>query len=227
MAARSAPVDPAQSGRLGYRLGMADSRPGSDPSSTYVGEDWAGRRVEAQAFEDVQFLDCDLSEIATVGAVFAQCAFRGVRFNASTHTDTAFTNCTFSRCSFFDARFIRTKLVGSGFDACRFDLLRVEAGDWSYLSAPGADLTGADLRGVRMREADLSGAKCAGARLRNLDLSGAWLRGADLTGTDLRGSDLSSLDPREVTLARAIVDTRQVVQLALTLGLDVREAEDD
>jgi fluoroquinolone resistance protein len=70
----------------------------------------------------------------------------------------------------------------------------------------------------------MTGAKCQGAVLREVDLSGARLRGADFTGCDLRGSDLSALEPESMELAGAIITADQAVQVAIALGLDVREA---
>ena len=42
---------------------------------------------------------------------------------------------------------------------------------------------------------------------------------------DLRGSDLSSLDPSSVRLLGAVVDLRQAVGIAVSLGLEVRSDE--
>lgn len=173
-------------------------------------------------FRRVTFVDVDMSEALTRGAVFEECTFRGVRLNASRHHASAFLNCTFTRCSLFDASFTGCKALGSTFDACRFDILRIDGGDWSYVTLAKADLSSADIRGVRMREADLAGARCDGAALRDVDLSGATLDHASFAGTDLRGSDLSALDPRTAEVGGAVVDLRQAVVLAENLGLDVR-----
>jgi fluoroquinolone resistance protein len=75
-----------------------------------------------------------------------------------------------------------------------------------------------------MRETDLTDAKCEGTTFRDCDLSGAVLRGADLARADLRGSDISSLDPTETAVRHAIITGDQAVMLAMTLGLDVRDA---
>lgn len=173
--------------------------------------------------ENVLFVDVDMTEAGGVGAVFTDCTFRGVRFNASAHTDAAFLNCTFVRCGFFDASFAGCKLIGSMFDACTHDLLKVKGGDWSFTGLPGADLSRASFTDVRMRDADLTGARCAGAEMRGVDLSGSSLHNADFSGCDLRGSDLSAMDPLTVELRRAVIDPYQAVVLAAALGLDVRD----
>lgn len=184
--------------------------------------DWDGQDLARQQHSRVAFVDVDLTDTASHGAVFSECTFRDCRLNASRHTDTAFVNCTFVRCSFFDAHFDGCKLVGSMFDRCTFGPLHVERGDWSFVGLPGADLRRARFRGVRMREADLTGARFEGARLIDVDLSGAWLHGANLSGCDLRGSDLSALDPTNAELRGAVVGLDQAIVLATNLGLDVR-----
>jgi fluoroquinolone resistance protein len=64
-------------------------------------------------------------------AVFTECVFRGVRFNASVHRDAAFLNCTFAGCKLFDTRFVDCKLQGSMFDRCSHDLMSVTGINWS------------------------------------------------------------------------------------------------
>ena len=203
---------------------MPRSDEGSDasPRTRVVGEDWYGRDLTGAEYRRVGFVDVDLTEATGHGAVFEDCTFAGVRFNASVHTEAAFVGCRFTRCSFFDARFERSKLVGSTFDGCEFDVLRVEGGNWSFVTLTSADLRSARITGTRMREADLGRANLAGATLRDCDLSGAFWEGADLSGADLRGSDLSSIDPLTVTLRGALVGIDQAVVVAEALGLDVR-----
>jgi uncharacterized protein YjbI with pentapeptide repeats len=92
------------------------------------------------------------------------------------------------------------------------------------------DLSGADLRrvsitGVRMRETDLTKTRLEHATVRDNDLTGAWMQLTNFTSADLRGSDLSTLDPSVVTLAKAVIDVSQSIQLATALGLDVRPDE--
>ena len=185
-------------------------------------EDYDGSDLSGWEVTGTTYVDLDMTEVGNDGGVFTDCAFRGVRFNASLHSSAAYLNCTFVRCAFFDATFTGCKLVGSRFDGCTFGVTRVEGGDWSFVSLARADLRGVVVRGVRMREADLTSARLEGAELRDCDLSGAWLLGAHLSGCDLRGSDLSALDPREAEVRGALVTYAQAVTLAESMGLDVR-----
>lgn len=197
----------------------------ADPISTTSEvrhEDWGGRELLQETFTGVAFVEVDMSEVVTDGAVFDTCTFRGVRFNVSEHRSSAFVNCTFTRCSFFDATFSGCKLVGSTFEACSLDLLKVEGGDWSFVGLARANLGSARFRDVRMREADLSGIRAVNGTLCGLDLSGVSLTKADLSGCDLRGSDLSTVDPSAVQLKGAIITYEQAVVVVLAQGLDVR-----
>jgi fluoroquinolone resistance protein len=198
------------------------TEPGPPPDSEVRDEDWGGRELLRQTYTRVAFIDVDLSEVVSEGAVFDECTFRGVRFNVSQHRSTAFLNCAFTRCSFFDTTFSGCKAVGSKFQACSFDLVKVDGGDWSFVGLRGADLGSACFVDVRMREADLSGVRAVNGVLTGVDLSGSDVSEADLTGCDLRGSDLSAIDPASVRLQGAVITGDQAVLLAFALGMDVR-----
>lgn len=185
-------------------------------------ESWDRRDLSGQVFSRVAFTDMDMTEVTSTGAAFDGCTFREVELNASVHTDTAFTNCTFTRCSFFDATFNGCKLMGSLFDRCRYGVLKVNGGDWSFVGLPGANLSSCSFQAVRMREADLTGARFEGAQVNGVDLSGAWMHSAKMSRCDLRGSDLSALDPLTTEIAHAVIDVDQAVVIAEALGLDVR-----
>ena len=203
---------------------MADRRAGAPApptTSTFDAAAWRDAPFSGTRHDAVLFAGTDLSDQTVRGASFTDCTFRDVRFNASTHVDSAFTNCTFAGCTFFDTRFTRCKLVGSVFDRCTYDLLVVEAGDWSLVQLPGADLRKATFTGVRLREADLTGARFDGATVRDVDLSGTWLHRSSFIGADLRGSDLSSLDPLNVDVHDARIDIEQAVVIAEAIGLKV------
>src|SRR6185437_16722330 len=115
------------------------------------GEDWYARDLVKDEYTQVAFLDVDMTELSSTGAVFTDCTFTNVRFNVSKHTESAFVNCTFSRCNFFDASFIRCKLTGSVFDGCSFDLMDVDGGNWSFVGLTSAKLSGTTFHGVRLR----------------------------------------------------------------------------
>ena len=190
-------------------------------TSRRVDEDWYARELGEDVFSRVEFVDCDLTEVSSVGTTFSECAFRNVAFNVSRHSVSSFVNCTFTRCNFFDAAFVGCKVLGSAFDRCDFRLTRIDGGNWSLVRMRGAALSTAVFTGVRMIEADLSSALIQNGTLRDCDLKGTDWHGANLSGADLRGSDLSSLDPAVVQLKGALVTGQQAVVVAQLLGLVV------
>ncbi|PUB22181.1 uncharacterized protein YjbI with pentapeptide repeats [Promicromonospora sp. AC04] len=189
---------------------------------TVTREDWYSRDLSGEDHMATLFADVDMTEASGTGATFDSCVFRGVRFNSAHFTEFAFTSCVFDSCVFFDAKLERCKLVGSQFSDCRFDLLKVDGGNWSFTNLHRAGLAGTQFERVRLREADLGAITAAGVMLVGCDLSGADLDQADLTNADLRGSDLSTLDPLAATLTGAVVSEAQAVTLAEALGVVVR-----
>lgn len=203
---------------------MADrvhGRPPPPTTATFDAAAWGDASFSGTRHDAVLFAGIDLSDIDEHGATFIDCTFRDVRFSASIHTDAAFTNCTFVTCRFFETRFVRCKLVGSMFDQCTYALLVVEGGDWSLVGMPGADLRKASFTRVKLREADLTGTRFDKATIRDADLSAALLHKASFHGADLRGSDLSAVDPLNVDVRDARIDSDQATVIAEALGLKV------
>ncbi|GAB4059715.1 pentapeptide repeat-containing protein [Catellatospora paridis] len=189
--------------------------------ASFSGEDWYGDELEDRHFLRCTFRDVDMTELSSRNAVFEECVFGNVKFNASRHADSAFLRCSFLRCNLFEAEFTGCKLTGSVFEQCTLRPLRVIGGDWSFVNLSDADLRGVTFSGVRMREADLTSALCDGATISAVDLSGAHLTRAKLNRCDLRGSDLTALHPNEVELRDAVIDPAQAVVIAQSLGLRI------
>ena len=194
---------------------MAETHTDAD----FRGVDWSGRDLAGDRFERCTFHDADLLELATEQVVFEECDFSGARLNASDHVSTAFLRCRFRRTSLFDARLAGCKLVGSVFEGpCVLKPLRVEGGDWSYVTLRGQDLSGLNLSGVRLREADLSMADLSGTVLRGCDLGHARFDEATTAGVDLRDADVEAVDLRSWDLTGVRLDLAQAVQLAGLYG---------
>lgn len=189
---------------------------------TFRGDDWYGEDLVDRHYLRCTFSDVDLTEATSRGSVFEECTFHNVRLNASRHVDSAFLRCVFKRCNLFEAEFTGCKLVGSSFHQSQLRPLRIIGGDWSFVALPGADLRGALITGVRMRETDLTGANCAEAVITDTDLSGAQLHSANLVRADLRGSDLTGLDPTVTAVRDAIINAAQAVIVAQAIGLQIR-----
>jgi hypothetical protein len=67
----------------------------------------------------------------------------------------------------------------------------------------GADLLGVNLRNADLRDANLNGADLIGANLRGADLRDANLNGADLSNANLKGANLRNADLRDANLYAA------------------------
>jgi len=187
--------------------------------ANYRGADWGGRDLAGQRFEHCDFHDADLVELETEGVVFEECDFSGARLNASSHRSTAFLRCRFRRTSLFDAQLVGCKLTGSVFEGpCTLRPLRVDGGDWSYVSLRGQDLAGLDLTGVRLQEADLSQADLRKTVLRGADLGHARFDEAKTAGSDLREATLTAVDLRSWDLTGVRLDLALAVQLAESYG---------
>lgn len=98
---------------------------------------------------------------------------------------------------------------GVNWSYCTMDGLSLSRGsDLSGLRAVNASFRGADLGGVRLRDATLayanfSDASLARANLRGADLEGAVLQGADLRGAALREARLNHADLRDARIEGA------------------------
>ena len=186
-----------------------------------IDEDWYGRELRG-AFVRCRFVDVDMSEVVTEGALFEGCTFTGVRLNASVHRASAFTNCRVERSTLFGATFAGCKLTGTAFVRTDLSPVTVEGGSWAFTSLRGASVKGSRFTRVSLREADLAHLGGEDLVLTDADLTGADLTGAHLARADLRGSLLGSLDPRVIDVRGAVVDVAQALHLAGNLGLDVR-----
>ncbi|MCA1407735.1 pentapeptide repeat-containing protein [Ensifer sp. IC3342] len=189
---------------------MAERRYGEAPpktDTTLGGADWYGRQIERERHENTLFVDLDLTEAQTIGAVFHECTFRRARFNAWSHQASAFVNCTLRLL-----QVLRQPLYGVQVRRQHVQCLRIRPdagfGRRLVLYRPAG-------RGARPR-------LLQGHRLGEADLTGAWLHGADFIVCDLRGSDLSAIEPENVRLKEAIITTDQTIIIAEALGLDVR-----
>src|SRR5690606_39240725 len=111
-------------GRQGERMGTANE-PGvhggtegkgtqeqaTHEDETFSGADWYGEEIIDRTYGRCTLWNVDLTEAISRGALFEECTFHNVRFNASEHTDSAFLRCVFRACNLFEARFTGCKLT--------------------------------------------------------------------------------------------------------------------
>lgn len=128
---------------------------------------------------------------------FVRCSLRDVDWTEATSRGATFTECSFS-----GVRLNASRHVNSAFTRCVFTrCLLVDA-----------TFTGCKLVGSTFTECEL----------RPLCVDGGEWSFVSLARADLRGSDLSALDPTAVDPTGAVIDPQQALQLAATLGFQVR-----
>jgi fluoroquinolone resistance protein len=170
----------------------------------FVGEDWYARELGATQFIECIFIDCDLTEVATEGAVFDRCQFRGVALNASVHDTTRFDNYC--------------KLTGSIFSNTALRPLTVDGGLLNWVNFFGADLRGVNFDGVNLEETDFGEARLEKASFRGADLTRATLRASVLDGADFRGAILDGVQLGGLSWRGVRIDQRLALQIAESLG---------
>lgn len=196
------------------------SMAGSDEVQS--GLDWYAVTSEREDYGGVRFVDCDFTEMRSEGSIFSGCVFRNVRFNVSTHVNSAFDNCRFEHCNFFDATFEGCKFTGSVFTGSSLKPVRVEGGNWSFVSLAGADLQRSAFSQVNFTEADFSRTDLRNTELRDCRLANISWSGARLRGADLRGSTLEGIEAEDFNVRGAVVDVAQALAIAEAHGAVIR-----
>lgn len=186
------------------------------------GLDWYAVRSEREDHSGARFVDCDFTEMHSEGSIFSGCVFRNVRFNVSAHVNSAFDNCRFEHCNFFDAVFEGCKFTGSVFTGSSLKPVRVEGGNWSFVSLAGADLQRSAFSQVNFTEADLSNTDLRHSELRDCRLVNVAWSGARLSRADLRGSALEGIEAEDFNVRGAVVDVAQALTIAEAHGAVIR-----
>lgn len=207
----------------------------------------SNERIDADRFTgarvaNTHFRNCDFSGADLTGAAFVNCVFydadtqAGCRFNGAQLKEASFRQCDLSMCGFAFAKALGLEIAecraqGADFSNASF-MNQITARTWfcsAFITQSNlsyADFSGATLEKCELWENRWVGANVAGANFNGSDLSGGdfssldW-RSADFTHCDLTGSELGDLDLRMVDLEGASLDTLQVAQLMLRMGITV------
>ncbi|MGX9721446.1 Qnr family pentapeptide repeat protein [Stenotrophomonas acidaminiphila] len=191
---------------------------------------------------NTHFRNCDFSAADLSGAEFVNCVFydadtqAGCRFNGAQLKEARFRQCDLSLCVFAFAKGLGLEIIecrAQGADFSNASFMNQITARTGFCSAiiRQSNLSYADFSGVTLEKCELPdnrwvGANVAGASFSGSDLSGGdfssldW-RSADFTHCDLTGSELGELDLRVVDLQGASLDTLQVAQLMLRMGITV------
>jgi len=183
--------------------------------------------------------------------LFADCALRG-----QSADNLAFDQVLFQRASLTRSRLLRTKISDTKLEASDLSETILQKGRWNRVECVGCRLTGFQLldyvcQDVLFKECSMEGVMFRMGRFRSvrfekcnlrrslfdtMDLAGTLFLGCDLTGADLLGSTLEGVDFRGSGLADLHVEGRQLqgttidplqaIQVALLLGVTIKEIGD-
>ena len=138
-------------------------------------------------------------------------------------------NGSWQSCSMFRAEIAGCRLTGIDISASSFQEVLIRDTSLELANFRFSRFKNVCFENCLLREADFQGADLQGVRFRNCDLRMAQMSSARLGGTDFRGSQLDGLYIAPENLRGAIIDTTQLMTLALSLtqafGIVVRDAD--
>lgn len=199
--------------------------------------EWAGLEAWARE-EEADISGCRLTGITEPGADLSRLTFRGVRWERC-----RLNEAEAERAAFIDAEFVGCDLSGANFDAAFFQRCRFtdckgvgallpgarlqhvtwDGGDWRY-----AVLDTAQGKGIRLTRCDFSGSSLSEMRVTGWELEEAELIGVNFSHTFLSGVDLTQCRLEGIRIAGgelkgAVVTPYQAAELALLLGVVIRQ----
>jgi uncharacterized protein YjbI with pentapeptide repeats len=139
------------------------------------------------------------------------------------------SNGAWQSCSMFRTEIAGCRLTGIDLSASSFQEVLISDTSLELANFRFSRFKNVCFENCLLREADFQGADLQGVRFRNCDMRRAQLSSARLEGTDFRGSELEGLIVAPEHLRGAIIDTAQLMTLALSLtqafGIVVRDEE--
>lgn len=143
---------------------------------SFFDEDYRGKDLRQQEYEDCTFVRCLFSEADLSGVVFSECrfehcdlsmtqldgcAFRSVVFEDCKLLGMAFQDgntfafsVSFLRCNLQYASFFQVKMPGTRFEACLLESVGFEKADLSKADFSDSNLRGAVFEGTQLGGAD-------------------------------------------------------------------------
>jgi uncharacterized protein YjbI with pentapeptide repeats len=177
--------------------------------------------------------DSDLAGQSAGNVVFDQLILRHAslsraRLPKMKMSDTRLEASDMSGALLQKARWYRVELVGCRLTGIQLSEFNGEDVLFRDCSMDSTMFTSGRFRTVRfekctMRRLLLEKTVLAGAVFSECDLAEADLTGSTLKGVDFRGSNLAGIHVEERQLQGTIIDSLQAIQVALLLGINVRE----
>lgn len=193
--------------------------------------------VDCAAYTAIRLLRCQMGGQTAEDVVFEQVIGEHSDFSQMNLTRAQILDSHFQTCDFAGADFDRGYLRRDQIIECRLlgvMLMHADMEDLVVQKCNGemSRFWGCTFRSVRfeqciLRQTSFENSTLAGVVFRNCDLTQADFRGASLRGADLRGSTLDSIQLGIKELQGVIIDSGQAVQLAMLLGMIVKDSTED
>jgi len=155
-------------------------------------------------FSDARMPGKDFTHQNLTGSDFADADLKGARFDGSNLSGANFSNADLRDASFVDANMSGCDLEDARLDGARFDgamlsgcsvnikKLSPSQARWFLGNCTGCDFAGANLSGLDLRGIKVTGIDLSGASFRNADLAGATFSGIDFSNVDFSGANLNN-----------------------------------
>ena len=167
------------------------SEVGDRPGMNCSGCDFENQNLAGKNFAGSNLTGSDFSHANLQGANFNGANLSGVDFEGANLRDASFIGANLSGANLGSAKLDganldHANLSGSDIDVRTLSQAQIRA----YLPrCSGCDLHGANLSGMDLRGIKLTGVDLSHANLRGANLSGAIFSGVDFSGADLRGAN--------------------------------------
>ena len=191
----------------------------------YIKED---TEVEGYKFIDQVIVDHKLDKVDFHQCIFQNCTFTECHFEKIYFLDVVFKHCNFSNIDMNDSTFKRVV-----FDACKltgtnFSDGVIDHAHFTSCSAQYANLTNMKIENALFKDSDFSNAFMQGQHYKNVAYENCKLISTDFYKTKLKDIDLSSnmiagIAVSDYELKGAIVNPLQACDLALLLGIKIKE----
>lgn len=167
-------------------------------------------------------IDCSFSECVLDHIVFANSAksltFTDVEFRACDFSNAVFDGSTFQRCVF-----TRCRMLGTSWIRCTFRDVILQDSLADYANFSSAQFDTCRFEASRFTDAALAMCRFKDTAVKSCAFAHTEFAGTPLTEMDFSDSDIEGIIVRPEDLRGASVNYRQAAELAVLLGLVIKE----
>lgn len=164
----------------------------------FTADNWSGRALQGNLFEQCAFDRCDLSRADLSKSRLIDCSFHGCDLTMVKLRSTGLQDVRFDECKLLGVDFsaCNPMLLKLGFNTCKMDHavlvgMKLKGIRFDRCSMQGTDLSGAELEDAAFVQCDLLNAVFERTVLRKADLTTAINFRIDPAANDLRGARFS------------------------------------